>query len=222
MHVTQQGCLRRWVAGTQARAMATGKAVFAEALVAVWARVQPARPHPWLASMAPGDNLQRPMNLIMPLRSQYALDRGNLTKGLVKATDMIFVGLNNVGTVHFARFDVIDGNLCMLSVYDGELSGYIRDFIAVLGQGFDMLMGFVKDPPPTPVAEHPDEFIAWVAARDAFQFPDESSDLRPELSSLERESLLMLRRHRNVQLGFYRCYPGYSAAQIRKSLEIGW
>ena len=222
MDVMQQGCLRQWAGTARARAKETGKALAAGFLASAWARIQPPRPHPWVPSIAPSDNVQRPMNLIMPLRTPYVLDRGKLTKGLVAATDMIMVGLNNVGTVHFARFDIIDGNLCMLSVYDGELSGYIRDFIAVLGQAFDLLMGFVKDPPPTPVSEHPDDFIAWVAARDAFQFPSESSDLRPDLGALERESLLMLRRHRNVQLGFYRCYPGFSAAQVRKSLEIGW
>ena len=206
--------------GTRAKAMAKG--VFADAVLAVWARVQPARPHPWELSISPSDNLQRPMNLIMPLKSRYVVDRGRLAGALVQATDMILVGLNNVGTVHFARFDIIDGNLCMISIYDGELSGYIRDFIAVMGQAFDVLMGFVKDPPPTPVSEHPDEFVAWVAAHDAFQMPEEPSDLRPDLSNLERETLLVLRRHRNVQLGIYRCYPGYSAAQVRNALGIGW
>lgn len=206
--------------GTRAKAVA--RAAFGDAVLAVWARVQPAKPHPWEPSMSPSDNLQRPMNLIMPLKSRFVIDEGDLTKALVKATDMIFVGLNNVGTVHFARFDIIAGNLCMISIYDGELSGYIRDFIAVIGQAFDVLMGFVKDPPPTPVSKHADEFISWVAAHDAFQMPEESSDLRPELSSLERESLLVLRQHKNVQLGVYRCYPGYSAAQVRNALGIGW
>lgn len=210
--------LKAWVT----TATSTARGVFGAAVLAVWARVQPAGPHGWEPSMAPTDNLQRPMNLIMPLRTSFVIGRGDLTKAIVKATEEIFVGLNNVGTIHFARFDIIDGNLCMMSIYDGELSGYIRDFIAVIGHAFDLLMGFVKDPPPTPVAEHPDEFIEWVADHDAFQFPDESSDLLPVLGSLERESLLMLRRHGNVQLGVYRGYPGYSVAQVRKSLDIGW
>ena len=110
----------------------------------------------------------------------------------------------------------------MFSIYDGEVTGYIRDFIVVIGQAFDVLMGFVADPLPTPVAEHPDEFVAWVAAHDAFQMPEEPTDLRPDLGSVERHSLYVLRRERNVQLGVYRCYPGYSAAQIREHLGIGW
>jgi len=204
------------------RAALTARAAVAAAGAAVWSRFEPARPRPWEPSPAPGDNLQRPMNLIMPLRYRYLIRRGQLTKALVGATDMILVGLNNVGTVHFARFDLVDGNLCMFSIYDGELSGYIHDFIAVMGQAFDALMDFVQDPPPRPVWDHPDEFIAWVARHDAFQFPEESSDLRPDLRSLERANLLALRRETNVQFGVYRCYPGYSAAQIRQHLQIGW
>lgn len=211
-----------WVKKGGERATKTAKAAFTAVALAAWDRVQPAQPHPWTAPISHTDNLQRPMNLIMPLATGSLLERGELGKGIVRATDAIFVGLNNVGTVHFARFDIIGGNLCMISVYDGEPSGYIRDFIAVIGQAFDMIMGFVQDPPPTPVADHPDEFIAWVAERDAFQFPEESTDLLPVLGSLEREGLLMHRRNRNVQLGIYRCYPGYSAAQIRHSLGIGW
>ncbi len=162
------------------------------------------------------------MNLIMPLKYRYLVTRGDLTKGLATAVDQILVGLNNVGTVHFARFDLVAGNLCMFSIYDGEITGYIRDFINVIGQAFDVLMGFVADPPPTPVSEHPDEFVAWVAAHDAFQLPEEPTDLRADLRAVERETLLVLRQHPNVQFGVYRCYPGYSAAQVRQALRVGW
>lgn len=199
-----------------------GRDAFATAVLGVWARVQPARPHPWEPSISAGDNLQRPMNLIMPLRYRNVVERGKLTEALVKANEMIFVGLNNVGTVHFARFDLIGRNVCMFSIYDGELSGYIRDFIAVIGEAFDALMPLVRNGSPTPVSEHPDEFIAWVARHDAYQFPAAPTDLLPVLGSLERESLLVLRAERNVQFPIYRGYPGYSVAQIRTGLEIGW
>lgn len=200
----------------------TARGVAGAALLAIWNKVQPAEPHPWMPSISPTDNLQRTMNLIMPLRRRFVIRKGELLTDLVKSTDMIYAGLNNVGTIHSARFDLIGNNLCMLSVYDGELSGYIRDFIGVIGQAFDVLMGYVADPPRLPTSEHADEFIAWVAAHDAFQFPDEATDLCPKLNALEREGLLMLRRHRHVQLGAYRGYPGYSVAQVRQGLGIGW
>ena len=53
------------------------------------------------------------------------------------SVDEVFTGLNAVGTVHFARFDIIGGNLCMLSVYDGDFTTYIRDFITLFGNVFD-------------------------------------------------------------------------------------
>ena len=188
---------------------------------AVWASLErPERP-PMAESMAPGDNLQRSMNLVMPLSPRSLARRGKLTADLVAATEMIVVGLNNVGTVHFARFVLVGPNLCMFSVFDGDMTGYIRDFITVIGQAFDVILGYVKDPPPTPVGKHPDEFIAWVAAHDAFQMPEQPTALRRDLRSVERHSLYVLRR-KHVQLGEYRCYPGYSAAQIRDHLGIGW
>src|SRR5262249_11452198 len=128
-------------------------------------------------SAAPSDNVQRPMNLIMPLRFDNVGLRGDLTKALMTVTDEVFVGLNNVGTVHFARFDIVAGNLCMFSVYDGEMSGYIRDFIGTLGDAFNRLLEFVKDPPTRPVEQHVDEFIAWVAKHDAFQLPEDASSV---------------------------------------------
>ncbi|MGI9023257.1 MAG: hypothetical protein ACR2HV_08530 [Acidimicrobiales bacterium] len=208
--------------GIREWAKVSARAAVVAAAAAVWQRVDPARPHPMVDSIAPGDNVQRPMNLVMPLKYRYLARRGDLAKGLATAVDQLLVGLNNVGTVHFARFDLVAGNLCMFSIYDGELSGYIRDFINVIGQAFDVLMGFVADPPPTPVSEHPDEFVAWIAAHDAFQLPEEPTDLRPDLRAVERETLLVLRQHPNVQFGVYRAYPGYSAAQVRQSLGVGW
>ncbi len=208
--------------GTARRLRTYAESAFVAVIAAVWARFERPHPKPVIESMAPGDNLQRSMNLVMPLRPATLMRRGAVTADLVAATEMIVVGLNNVGTVHFARFTLVGPNLCMFSIYDGDITGYIRDFITVIGQSFDVIMGYVKDPPPTPVGEHPDEFIAWVAAHDAFQMPEEPTDLGPDLGSVERHSLLVLRRERNVQLGVYRCYPGYSAAQIREHLGIGW
>lgn len=207
---------------TMARVKESARGMMAAGLLAVWDKVQPAGPHPWVPSISPSDNLQRAMNLVMPLKPSSVLRQGELAKELVKATELIFVGLDNVGTIHNARFLIIGDNLCMISVYDGELNGYIRDFIGAIGQAFDVLMTFVADPPCTPVAEHPDEFIAWIAAHDAYQFPSEATDLHREVGSMERESLLLLRRHRHVQLGTYNRYPGYSAAQVSAALGIGW
>jgi hypothetical protein len=198
------------------------KGVVGSLLTAVWSVCLPAAPTPPGPSMAPSDSLQRPMNLIMPLRHPNVVSRGEVAEAMFKATEEIVVGLSNVGTVHFARFDLVDGNLCMFSVYDGELGGYIRDFVAVIGEAFDVLLGFVKNPPRTPVGHHVDEFLEWVQGHDAFQMPEQPTDITANLADLRRRTLILLHDHPNVQLGIYRCYPGFSAAQIRHHLAIGW
>jgi hypothetical protein len=195
--------------------------VMGSVLTLVWSRLEPPIEVPPPSGLAPSDNMQRSMNLIMPLRWGNVVSRAELARGLSDATDMVLSGLNNIGTVHFARFVLIDRYLCMFSIYDGDPGGYIRDFIAAIGPAFDMLMGFVEDPPP-PVQRDPDAFLAWVAAHDAFQFPSNLTDLAPTLTSLERRTLVQLHRHPHVQLGLYRNYPGFSASQIREALEVGW
>jgi hypothetical protein len=177
------------------------------------------RPAP---SLAPSDNLQTPMNLVMPLRYPHAAYRAQFGQLLFAAADEVLSGLNNVGTVHFARFDIIQGSLCMFSVYDGDFQGYIRDFIGTIGGVFDGLMTFVKDPPPTPCGEYVDEFIDWVRNHDALQMPEWPDDISADLPALERKTLVLLHRNANTQMGIYRGYPGYSVAQIRDALGIGW
>src|SRR4051812_18881039 len=83
-----------------------GRQAFTALVAAAWSRFERPAPRPWL-SVSPSDELQRSMNLVMPLRSRSLLARGNLARLLIQATDTILVGLNNVGTVHFARFDLI-------------------------------------------------------------------------------------------------------------------
>jgi len=197
--------------------------VLATVLAAVWSRLDPPTALPPPRSMAPSDHLQRPMNLIMPLRRPSIVARSQLTRTLVQGTDEVLSGLNNVGTIHFARFDIVAGNLCMFSIYDGDLGGYVRDFIATIGNAFDAILTWVKDPPPLPVGSHVEEFIAWIEAHDAFQMPEQPTDLISRtLSTLPRDTMVALHRHPNVQLGVYRGYPGFSAAQIRHHLSVGW
>jgi hypothetical protein len=156
------------------------------------------------------------------LRYPITAGRAEATEALTRATDEVLVGLNNVGTVHFARFDIVKGNLCMFSVYDGGFPAYIRDFISAIGTAFDAIMDLVKDPPPTPCAQHVDEFIEWVHAHDMLQLPEDPAAPSADVTLLARRTLTLLYPHRNVQLGFYRAYPGFSAAQIRDGLGIGW
>lgn len=174
---------------------------------------------------APSDNLQITMNLVMPLNDPTAIGRAEVMGAIAASIDELFVGLDNVGTVHFARFDIIRGNLCMLSVFDGDPRAYIRDFIVMFGGVFDALMEFVLDPPPTPSSENVEEFLDWIMDHDAFHVPGGITRMFPNLTSVEdapRELVLMMKDEPDVQLGIYRGYGGFSVAQIREKLGVGW
>jgi len=194
-------------------------------LVQFWKRLAPVKTPTWAWKTAPADNLQQCMNLVMPLADKTAVGRAKAAGAVAANVDEIFTGLSNVGTVHFARFDLIDGNLCMFSVYDGDLENYIRDFISVFGSVFDALMEFVEHKPPTPCRLNPEAFIDWVNAHDAFQIRGDVPSLFPnerKIANLPRDVVLLLEQHPNVQLGRYSAYPGLSAAQIRLATGVDW
>jgi hypothetical protein len=213
----------------------------ARILVPFWAWRTPVEPQPGGPhfSIQPGDNVQRMMNLVMPLKDKSPIGRAKAALAIAKSKDEIYAGLDNVGTVHFARFVIVDNNICMLSVYDGDFTNYIRDFIATIGSVFDDVVGLVEggeDVIPSEV--NVEKFIDWVHAHDMYQVPDAATDLlrdqeilrgdtaasgNDDLRQLPRKLVLQLRANENVSLGSgYRAYPGYSAAQVRKQLGIGW
>lgn len=194
-------------------------------LIAYWRRAAPVKISQPTYSTSLADNLQLHMNLVMPLADQSAVGRARAVQAVAANIDELFVGLSNVGTVHFARFDLIGGNLCMFSVFDGDFRAYIRDFICVFGSVFDSLLGLVADPPPSPSALHPEAFIDWIHRHDSFQIPRDLTSLFPEekdIRNLSRDLVLLLDANRNVQIGRFSGYPGISAAQVRHRSGLGW
>lgn len=211
-------------AGTE-RAMTIGatlERLVSPVLIRFWRWRDPPKYAPSRFSMNPSDNLQIPMNLIMPLKDSSAIGRAKLAKALLGAVDQVVAGLDNTEIVHFGRFTIVDGNLVMFSIYDGDFANYIRDFIYNVGTAFDALLGFVEDPPPLPVESDPDAFIEWVRAHDALQLPENVTDLSDDVLRLPRDLALLLDENTNTQLFVYRAYPAYSAAQIRNALKLGW
>ena len=194
-------------------------------LIQFWKRRAPVTTPRLGWKTAPADNLQQCMNLVMPLSDKSGVGRAMAAKAVAASVDEIFTGLSNVGTVHFARFDLIGANLCMFSVYDGDFANYIRDFISVFGSVFDALMLLVEDPPPLPSELHSESFIEWIRMHDAFQIPGEVTLLfpdEPDIANLARDVILLLEQNPNVQLGRYSAYPGLSAAQIRLATGVDW
>jgi hypothetical protein len=211
-----------------------GERLLVRALTAIWRRKDPPTFPTSAFSMNPSDNIQVPMNLVMPLADSSPLGLARLIQTMAGAVEEVVAGLDNTQIVHFARFTIVQGNLCMFSFYDGDFSNYIRDFIYNVGSAFDALLLFVKDRPQLPVEDNPDEFIEWVKERDALQleYPTSALQLGPEddrdIMKITRRLILLLDKcnrtnpPKNVQLFAYRSYPGFSVAQIRHAFDLGW
>lgn len=191
-------------------------------VIAYWRRRTPIEVPGRQWSMAPGDNVQQTMNLVMPLADTSPIAIAHMASAMSSVQDVLSAGLDNVGTVHIARFDVIGDKLCMISVYDGDFATYIRDFIVTIGAVFDLLLDYVAEPrPPRPVEQNIDAFIDWVDEHDLFQVAG-LIDLSPDLATVPRSVVLLFDERPEVQLAVYRSYPGFTVAQIRKALGIGW
>ena len=205
----------------------------------IWREPKPKLPGGPRTSPLPSEHVQRMKTLIMPLKDPSPAGRAKATMAIAENVDEIFAGLDNVGTVHFARFLLIDKNICMISVYDGDFSNYIRDFITTIGSVFDAVISLVDGAEHMiPTEEHVEEFIDWVQDHDLFQAPDFPTDLfglqdaaaglpvndpPHQLETLPREFILQMHANRNISLGGgYRAYPGVSAAQVRQKFGQGW
>jgi hypothetical protein len=93
--------------------------------------------------------------------------------------------LDSVGTPHFAQFVPLENNqIGFFTVYDGSFDRYIADFTKNIGQVFDLIFKFTKDPPPSPCRKYLQEFINFAAGAN------------------------------RAPIGFYQNYPGLSVQDI--------
>ncbi len=93
--------------------------------------------------------------------------------------------LDSVGTPHFAQFVPLEDNqIGFFTVYDGSFNKYIADFTKNIGEVFDLIFKFTKNPPPSPCRKHLQEFI---------DFADGAN---------------------RTPIGFYQAYPGLSVQDI--------
>lgn len=96
--------------------------------------------------------------------------------------------LTKIGTVHYARFTLLDRSqpnllpagdptvasdtlvIGVITEYDGSFNKYISDFVARLGPAFDALLKFVVGGAAiTPVASNLNAFQAFITLNDAAQ-----------------------------------------------------
>jgi hypothetical protein len=93
--------------------------------------------------------------------------------------------LDKVGTPHFAQFVPLEDNqIGFFTVYDGSFDKYIADFTKNIGEVFDLIFKFTKNPPPSPCRKYLQEFIDFAAGAN------------------------------RTPIGFYQAYPGLSVQDI--------
>src|SRR6266550_2598944 len=125
----------------------------------------------------------RPFLVILPIKSYFhfiAVQMILRARGSGTTKD-----LDKVGTPHFAQFVPLEDNqIGFFTVYDGSFDKYIADFTKNIGEVFDLIFKFTKDPPPSPCRKYLQEFIDFAAGAN------------------------------RAPIGFYQNYPGLSVQDI--------
>ncbi len=129
--------------------------------------------------------MANPLTLLMPLAENVNI--AEIAATLHASQPQIDQALTTVGTVHFARFVLLDRSapnlqpnstapgagpfvLGVMTEYDGDFTVYIQDFVNQLGPIFDALLKFTADGADlVPVSQHVQAFTAYIAANDASQ-----------------------------------------------------
>ena len=119
---------------------------------------------------ADDERVAQPLTLVMPVRPEAsAALRAEVEalQALPREHNPVTTALDTLKTVHCARFVFIDDErLAVITTYDGDFERYIMDFVDHIGPVFDMLLRHMADPPPLPVQQHPEDFLAYVRRHD--------------------------------------------------------
>ncbi len=116
--------------------------------------------------------VQNPLTLIMKIRSaeDYQQLTGLLNKIQSAPPDQnpIWLALNKLKNVHFARFVFLENNtkLAVITTYDGTFEDYINEFIDAIGDVFNALLMHMDGAPALPVQKNRQAFLDYVRAND--------------------------------------------------------
>lgn len=127
--------------------------------------------------------MANPLTLIMPVIP--GTSASTIVAALQANQANINAALTSIGTVHFARFLVLDTStpnlqpgansqdslaLAIVTEYDGDFDIYIQDFVAQIGDVFNALLPFVIGGSAlVPVASNASAFTAFIQQNDAPQ-----------------------------------------------------
>ncbi|HYF61217.1 MAG TPA: hypothetical protein VD886_00295 [Herpetosiphonaceae bacterium] len=127
-----------------------------------------------------------PLTLLMPLKEGISLTEAI---GLLQShNEGIDKALESIGTVHFARFVLLDRSsptlqpsatgtgpyvLGVITEFDGDFEIYVQDFVDQIGDIFDALLSHTSDGAHlVPVSKNVAAFNAYVASHDLAQMPN--------------------------------------------------
>ena len=128
------------------------KLAFERCLIAFWKRRDHVVITPQGLSTSLDKNVQSSMNLIMPLADPTADRSGPGRAGRVRVDRRAAHRPQRGGHRALRPLDIIDGNLCMFSTFDGDFTTYIRDFIVAVRQRVRRPDGRREGPAAAPVA----------------------------------------------------------------------
>jgi hypothetical protein len=124
--------------------------------------------------------------VILPARSRVAFIEMQMILRTMAMVGKVRRDMDKVGSPHFAQFVPLeDQALGFFTVYDGSFDKYIGDFTRNIGEVFDVIFKFTKDPPPSPCGKHVQEFIDFAA------------------------------KASRTPIGFYQAYPGLTVQDIK-------
>ena len=108
--------------------------------------------------------VQSPLAIIMPVRAPVAANAELLKTIIAVGAPRIEFKLAESRQVHFAWFLLLDNDsqLALFTTFDGDFDTYLKHFALEVGTLFDKLFDCLADPPPLPVAQYPDEFVAKI------------------------------------------------------------
>ncbi len=115
--------------------------------------------------------VQSPLTLVMPIRSPEDSAALHATienlQALPREQNPIIRALDEIATVHFARFVFLDETrLAVITTYDGDFATYINDFVDHIGDVFNALLQHMAEAPPLPVQAHRQEFLDYIRRHD--------------------------------------------------------
>lgn len=131
--------------------------------------------------------MANPLTAILPISASASIE--TLLAALAESQTIIDKALNEVGTVHFARFVLFDASndylqpakqppwtntgqfkISVITEYDGAFAPYIQAFVNQLGDIFNLLLKFTSDGQGLiPVQNNVAGFTAYVQTHDASQ-----------------------------------------------------